>query len=47
VIAGDHQRAETEAASALDDFRDAVDMHNLLFDLEALRIDALRDRSLS
>src|SRR5580658_5523623 len=45
VIAGDHQRAEAEAASALHDFRDAVDMHDLLLDLEALRIDPLRDRA--
>jgi hypothetical protein len=41
------QRAEAEAASALDNFRDAVDMHDLLFDLEALRIDPLHDRSFS
>src|SRR5271166_270991 len=47
VIAGDDQGAEAEAASALDDLGDAVDMHDLLFDLEALRIDALGDRAFS
>src|ERR1700719_4664266 len=41
VIARDHQRAEAEAPSALHDFRDAVDMDDLLFYLEALRIDPL------
>src|SRR6266478_8069474 len=44
VIAGDHQRAEAEAPSTLHDFRDAVDMDDLLFDLEALRIDPLDHR---
>jgi hypothetical protein len=47
VIACDHQRAEAEAATALDDLGDAVDMHDLFFDLEALRIDSLRDSALS
>src|ERR1700723_1721293 len=47
MIARNYQRAEAEAATALDDFRDAVDMHDLLFDLEALRIDPLRDRAFS
>ena len=47
MIAGDHQRAEAEAASALHDLRDAVDMDDLLFDFETLRIDSLRDRAFS
>jgi hypothetical protein len=43
VISGDDQSAEAEAPSALHDLRDAVDMNDLLFDLEALRIDPLDD----
>src|SRR5712671_3161586 len=43
VIAGDDQCAEAEAPSTFHDFRDAVDMDDLLFDLEALRIDPLND----
>src|SRR5205823_608763 len=42
MIACDYQRAEAEAASALHDFRDAIDMDDLFLDLEALRIDPLR-----
>src|SRR4029077_6503201 len=45
VIARDDQCAEAEAPSALHDFRDAVDMNDLLFDLEPLRIDPLDDRA--
>src|SRR5277367_3049922 len=47
MIARNHQRAEAEAASALHDLGDAVDVHDLLFDLEALRIDALHHRAFS
>src|ERR1700688_673870 len=44
VISRDDQCAEAEAPSTLHDFRDAVDMDDLLFDLEALRIDPLDNR---
>ena len=45
MVAGDYQRAEAEPAPALDDLGNAVDMHDLLFDFEALRIDSLRHRA--
>ena len=40
AVADDHDRAEAEATSTLDDLRHAVDLDDLLFQVQLGRIDA-------
>src|ERR1700733_1989675 len=42
LVASDHQRTEAKAAAALNNFSYAVDMDNLLFNIQTLRINTLR-----
>src|SRR5262249_36396241 len=42
LVARDHQRAEAEAAPALHDLGDAIDVDDLFLNFETLRINSIR-----